>query len=475
MVCHRTINGHGSHFDVPPPLSHKTVCIPCREPQHSCAACSFIHNSFLKKIMLELRFIRENITLVKEKTAGRGQDTEKLDEFIKIDEERLNILSEVEALKNKRNTVSKQIAQLKQGSDAEKAQAEPLILDMREASGHIKVLDIRLSEIQEQLQKIVMSIPNLFDDSVPVGQDDTENIEVKQWGEKPEFSFTPKTHWEIGEQLNILNFETAAKLSGARFALLTGFASRLERALINFMLDLHTQKHGYEEVLPPFMVNSASMTATGQLPKFEEDLFKIHDWDLYLIPTAEVPLTNIYRDETIAEKELPIKFTAYTPCFRSEAGSYGRDTRGLIRQHQFDKVELVKFTTPEQSEAELESLLADAEEVLQLLGLHYRVVTLCTGDLGFSATKTYDIEVWLPGQETYREISSCSNFLDFQARRGAIRYRPEGQKKSKLVHTLNGSGLAVGRTLLAILENYQQEDGSITVPEILKPYFERRF
>jgi seryl-tRNA synthetase len=279
----------------------------------------------------------------------------------------------------------------------------------------------------------------------------------------------------VGENLKILDFERAAKLSGSRFALLTGFASRLSRALVNFMLDLHTQKHGYTEVLPPFLVNTPTMTATGQLPKFAEDLFKIDNWDLYLIPTAEVPVTNIHRDETLEEKELPIKYTAYTPCFRSEAGSHGRDTRGLIRQHQFEKVELVKFTTPETSMAELEELLGDAEEVLQLLGLHYRVVTLCSGDLGFSSTKTYDIEVWLPGQQTYREISSCSNFLDFQARRGAIRYRPDGQKKSKLVHTLNGSGLAVGRTLLAILETYQLEDGSVSVPEVLKPYFENRF
>ncbi len=425
--------------------------------------------------MLELRFIRENLELVKEKTARRGQDTTKLDDFASTDQRRLSILAEVEALKNQRNTVSKEISLLKQGSGQEAERAEVLIVEMRDANQRIKEMDAELSLIEENLQAIVMSIPNLCDDSVPVGQNDTDNLEIRVWGAKPDFTFTPRPHWEIGEQLGILDFERATKLAGARFALLKGFASRLERALINFMLDLHTQKHGYVEVLPPFMANSASLTATGQLPKFAEDLFKIQDWDLYLIPTAEVPVTNIHREETLEERDLPLYYTAYTPCFRSEAGSYGRDTRGLIRQHQFDKVELVKFTTPETSMQELEKLLNDAEEVLQLLGLPYRVVTLCTGDLGFSATKTYDIEVWLPGQNCYREISSCSNFLDFQARRGAIRYRPDGQKKSRLVHTLNGSGLAVGRTLLAILENYQQADGSVALPEILKPYFEKRF
>jgi seryl-tRNA synthetase len=398
-----------------------------------------------------------------------------IDDFAGTDQKRLALLTEVEGLKNKRNTVSDQIAVLKRGSDGDKQKAEPLILEMRETSQRIKELDTTLNNIEQSLQEIVMAIPNLCHDSVPVGQDDSNNIEIKKWGEKPTFSFPPKPHWELGEQQDIIDFERAAKISGARFALLKGFGSKLERALTNFMLDLHTQRHGYTEVLPPFLVNTPSMTATGQLPKFKEDLFKIEERDLYLIPTAEVPVTNIHRDETLSEKDLPIKYTAYTPCFRSEAGSHGRDTRGLIRQHQFDKVELVKFTTPETSEQELDNLLADAEAVLQLLGLHYRVVNLCTGDLGFSATKTLDIEVWLPGQDTYREISSCSNFLDFQARRGGIRYRPDGQKKSKLVHTLNGSGLAVGRTLLAILENYQQADGSIALPEVLLPYFETRF
>jgi seryl-tRNA synthetase len=425
--------------------------------------------------MLELRFIRENLDLVRKKTGKRGLPTDNVDEFATIDQQRLHLLQEVEGLKNTRNTASKEIAQLKKGSAEEKKQADHLIPEMRKTSDRIKELDQELGEVQTRLQDLVLSIPNLCSDDVPEGQDDSDNLEVRKWGEKPKFSFQAKPHWEIGEALKILDFERAAKLSGARFALLTGLASKLERTLTNFMLDLHTQKHGYQEVLPPFLVNSASLTATGQLPKFADDLFRIKDWDLYLIPTAEVPVTNIYRDETLDEKDLPIKLTAYTPCFRSEAGSYGRDTKGLIRQHQFDKVELVKFTTPETSAQELENLLADAEEVLQLLGLHYRVVTLCSGDLGFSATKTYDIEVWLPGQNTYREISSCSSFLDFQARRGGIRYRPTGEKKSKLVHTLNGSGLAVGRTLLAVLENYQQEDGSVAIPEVLAPYFEKRF
>jgi len=422
--------------------------------------------------MLELRFIRENIDLVKAKTAKRGMNIDILDRFMEVDKRRLAILGEVESLKNRRNTVSKEIAVFKK--DKDEGGAAPLIDEMKQVGIRIKQLDDELGGVHRELDEIVMSVPNLCDDSVPEGADDEDNIEIKRWGEKPEFSFTPKPHWEIGVDEGFLDFERAAKLSGARFALLSGFGARLERALINFMLDVQTTRHGYREILPPFLVNTPTMTATGQLPKFEEDLFKIKDWDLYLIPTAEVPVTNIHREETVEERQLPIKYTAFTPCFRSEAGSYGRDTRGLIRQHQFNKVELVKFTTPETSSDELESLLADAEEILQMLGLHYRVVTLCSGDLGFSATKTYDIEVWLPGQQAYREISSCSNFLDFQARRGSIRYRPEGEKKSRLVHTLNGSGLAVGRTLLAIVENYQREDGSVEIPEILTPYLESR-
>ncbi len=423
--------------------------------------------------MLELRFIRENIDLVREKCLHRGMTTDLVDTFATIDARRLELLGEVENLKNRRNTVSREIAPLKKAGEHDRAQ--PLIDEMREVSDRIKTLDRELAEVQEQLSEVVLSIPNLCDDSVPQGSDDSDNVEIRKWGEIPEFSFPPKPHWEIGEELGILDFETAARLAGARFSLLKGFGSRLSRALINFFLDLHTQKHGYTEVLPPFMVNSEAMQGTGQLPKFKEDLFKIEGWDLWLIPTAEVPVTNIHSGQTLAEADLPVKYTAYTPCFRSEAGSHGRDTRGLIRQHQFEKVELVKFTSPKTSMDELESLLADAEEVLQLLKLPYRVVTLCSGDLGFSSTKTYDIEVWLPGQNTYREISSCSNFLDFQARRAGIRYRPEGEKKSRLVHTLNGSGLAVGRTLLAILENYQQEDGTVELPEVLQPYFEDRF
>lgn len=425
--------------------------------------------------MLELRFIRENLQLVKEKCNLRGMDDELINKFTEIDQKRLAILAEVENLKNKRNVASKEIALLKQGSDEDKVAAEPRIIEMRETSQKIKSLDGDLAAIQEDLEKVVMAIPNLVQDDVPAGKTEDDNVEIKVWGEKPQFDFEPKPHYELGEEAGTIDFERAAKIAGARFSLLKGFTSRLDRALSNFMLDLHTQRHGYTEYVPPVLVNSASLTSTGQLPKFKEDLFAINDWDLYLIPTAEVPLTNIHRDETIAEQDLPLKYTACTPCFRSEAGSHGRDTRGLIRQHQFNKVELVKFTTPEQSSAELESLLAESEAVLQLLGLHYRVVTLCAGDTGFSSSKTYDIEVWLPGQQKYREISSCSNFQEFQARRGGLRYRPEGEKKSKLIHTLNGSGLAVGRTLLAVMENYQQADGSIKLPEVLEQYFVNKF
>ncbi len=423
--------------------------------------------------MLELRFIREHIDLVREKTVRRRLDPAIIDRFTETDSRRLALLGEVESLKNLRNTVSQEIAELKKTGAHD--QAEPLITKMREVSARIRELDNELAEVQARLNDIVMAIPNLCDDSVPEGDNDSDNLEIRKWGEIPEFTFTPRPHWEIGEELDILDFETSAKLAGARFAILKGFGSRLSRALVNFFLDLHTQKHGYTEILPPFLVNSKTMTGTGQLPKFADDLFRIQDWDLWLIPTAEVPVTNIHSGETLAEDDLPLKYTAYTPCFRSEAGSYGKDTRGLIRQHQFEKVELVKFTTPQTSAQELNALLADAEEVLQLLRLPYRVVQLCAGDLGFSAARTYDIEVWLPGQNAYREISSCSNYHDFQARRMGIRYRPASEKKSRLVHTLNGSGLAVGRTLLAIMENYQQEDGTVQLPEVLQPYFEKRF
>jgi seryl-tRNA synthetase len=422
--------------------------------------------------MLELRFIRENLDLILEKMHFRGLKTDKIEKFTEIDQKRRDTLSEVEGLRNRRKLVSQEIGRLKKNGE----NTDSLMAETRQVGERIKELEAGLQTIEDALQEIVMEIPNLASDSIPFGKDDGDNVEIRKWGEVPQFSFTPKSHFELGEEQDTIDFERAAKLSGARFALLKGFACRLERALINFMLDLHTQRHGYREVLPPFLVNTETMTATGQLPKFAEDLFKteVSGRDLWLIPTAEVPVTNIHRDETLAEKDLPIKYCAYTPCFRSEAGSYGKDTRGLIRQHQFDKVELVKFTTPENSEAELESLLADAEKVLQLLKLPYRVVILCSGDLGFSATKTYDIEVWMPAQNKYREISSCSNFLDFQARRGGIRYRPLEGNKSKLVHTINGSGLAVGRTLAAIFENFQQEDGTIGIPEILQPYFENR-
>jgi len=421
--------------------------------------------------MLEFRFIREQSEAVKENLSKRGLDPTMVDRFLAEDTHRLALLAENEELRNTRNTVSRDIAERKR----KKEDAGALIAAMKETSDRIKALDQKLARIQDTMDDLVMNMPNICHETVPYGKDDTENVEERRVGEIPAFAFTPKPHWEVGEKLGILDFARSAKLSGARFALLKGFASRLERALINFMLDLHTQKHGYQEVYPPFLVTAATMTATGQLPKFEEDLFKIKGRDLYLIPTAEVPVTNIHRDETLNEEDLPVKYVAFTPCFRSEAGSYGKDTRGLIRQHQFDKVELVKFTRPEDSALELDRLLADAEEVLQLLELPYRVVTLCSGDLGFSATKTYDIEVWMPAQDTYREISSCSSFTDFQARRGGIRYRPKDGRKSRLVHTINGSGLAVGRTLAAILENCQQQDGTVALPGILAPWFQDRF
>jgi len=383
-----------------------------------------------------------------------------------LDQQRREAIQEVESLKHERKLVSDQIAQLKKkGEDASN-----IISRMRQVSQRIKELDGKLGKVEDELHKSLLLIPNVPHESVPVGKDENDNPVVKRWGEISQFSFTPKQHWELGESLGILDFERAAKITGARFTLYWGLGARLERALINFMLDLHTTKHGYLEVLPPFMVNSASMTGTGQLPKFKEDLFKLEDWDYYLVPTAEVPVTNIFMNEILEEEDLPLCYTAYTPCFRSEAGSYGKDTRGLIRQHQFNKVELVKFTTPEHSYDELESLLLDAEEVLQKLELPYQVVTLCTGDLGFSAAKTYDIEVWIPGQQAFREISSCSNFGDFQARRANIRYRPKGKKKIAYPYTLNGSGLAVGRTLVAIIENWQQEDGSVVIPPALRDY-----
>jgi seryl-tRNA synthetase len=395
----------------------------------------------------------------------RGYDME-LQTILALDQQRREAIQEVESLKHERKVVSDQVAQMKKkGEDASQ-----IISRMRQVSQRIKELDGKLSEAEDEIHKSLLLIPNVPHESVPVGKDENDNPVVKRWGEISQFSFTPKPHWELGESLGILDFERAAKITGARFTLYWGLGARLERALINFMLDLHTTKHGYVELLPPFLVNSLAMTGTGQLPKFKEDLFKLEDWDYYLVPTAEVPVTNIFMNEILEEEDLPLLYTAYTPCFRSEAGSYGKDTRGLIRQHQFNKVEMVKFTTPEQSYDELESLLLDAEEVLQKLELPYRVVTLCTGDLGFSAAKTYDIEVWIPGQQAFREISSCSNFGDFQARRANIRYRPKDKKKIAYPYTLNGSGLAVGRTLVAIIENWQQEDGSVVIPPALRNY-----
>ena len=417
--------------------------------------------------MLDLAFVRGSLPLIEEKLRQRGLDpAETLKDFHALDGERRRLIAEFETLKAQRNRASEEIAKLKkEGKDA-----GPQMAQTKELRARSDELEKQAAEKEEQLRGMLARVPNLPHASVPIGQTAEQNQEVRRWGVPPKLDFTPKPHWELGEQLGVLDMERAAKISGARFAVYWDMGAKLERALVNFMLDLHTREHGYTEVLPPFMVNSASMYGTGQLPKFASDLFKCEGHDLWLVPTAEVPLTNLYRDETIEASRLPLSITAYTPCFRSEAGSYGKDVRGIIRQHQFQKVELVKFARPENSYDELEKLTHDAETVLQKLGLHYRVMALCTGDLGFSSAKTYDLEVWLPGQELFREISSCSNFEAFQARRANIRYKPEGGKKTEFVHTLNGSGLAIGRTWLAILENYQQADGSVTIPEALRPY-----
>ena len=415
--------------------------------------------------MLDIKYLRGNIDFVVGKMRERGQELN-LERFIALDAKRRDIIQEVEGLRSERNTVSKEIGERKKN----RQDATEIIARMGEVSNRIKELDEELKKTDEELQAIVMTIPNVPHASVVCGKGAEDNPVVRVWGEKPAFPFSPRPHWEIGEALNILDFTRGAKITGARFTLYRGLGARLERALINFMLDLHTGEHGYTEVLTPFMVNRESMTGTGQLPKFEEDLFRVDKVDYYLIPTAEVPVTNIHREEILSEKELPICYVAYSPCFRAEAGSYGKDTRGLIRQHQFNKVELVKFTTPEVSYGELEKLTLNAEEVLKRLKIPYRVVSLCSADLGFSSAKTYDLEAWLPGQDAYREISSCSNFEEFQARRASIRFRREESGKVEFVHTMNGSALAVGRTLVAILENYQQADGSVTIPEALRPY-----
>jgi seryl-tRNA synthetase len=417
--------------------------------------------------MLEIKFIRENSDLVGKALKARGNDLD-LESLLEVDSQRRKLLQEVEDLRNLRNRVSEEIGRQKKA----KKDAEKLIAQMKQVASRIKELDNLLGEKEASLNEYLFSMPNIPHPSVPVGKDKTENPVIRTWGDILGFEFKPAPHWEIGERLDILDFERAAKIAGARFAVYRGLGAKLERALINFMLDLHQDLHGYTEILPPFIVNEKSLLGTGQLPKFADDLFKLENRNYYLIPTAEVPITNLHRDEILNEEMLPIYYMAYTPCFRSEAGSYGKDTRGIVRQHQFNKVELVKFCQPEHSYTELESLLLDAEEVLQKLNLPYRTIELCTGDLGFSASKTYDIEVWLPGQNRFCEISSCSNFEAFQARRANIRYRPKGQTKTCLLHTLNGSGLAVGRTFAAILENYQQKDGSVLVPEALIKYMQ---
>lgn len=432
--------------------------------------------------MLDIKFVRENIESVKKAMRDRGYlvydgtdipvDAEEkttgalnFHQFIETEKERKRILQEAEGLRNKRNVVSNEISNLKK----KKQDTTHLINEMKLVSDKIKSLDEQMRDLEDKTRNFLLNIPNIQHSSVPVGKDDSDNVEHRRWGEPKQFDFEPLNHWDLGEMLEIIDFERASKIAGSRFALMKGQGARLERALMNFMLDFNTSK-GYKEVFPPIIVNKESMIGTGQLPKFEMDLFRIDDPLLYLIPTAEVPLTNIHRDEILNEKDLPLYYTAYTPCFRREAGSYGKDVRGLIRQHQFNKVELVKFVKPEDSYNELELLTKDAEDILQKLELPYRVVELCTGDLGFAASKTYDLEAWLPGQQRYREISSCSNFTDFQARRAHIRFKREGKKGTEFIHTLNGSGLAIGRTLVAILENYQQKDGSVVVPEVLRPY-----
>ncbi len=415
--------------------------------------------------MLDVKLLREDLATTKERMATRGTAID-WDEFMSLDRERRGALANIERLKEKKNRLSAEIGKLKKSGGG----AAALMKEVEEVSEAIRSGEGPLAEIEGRFETFMLTLPNLPAPGVTVGKSSEDNKEIRRWGEQQKFDFPAKNHWDIGEELGILDFARAAKMAGARFALSKGAGARLERGLINFMLDLHTQEHQYKEVLPPFLVNRSAMTGTGQLPKFEEDAFRIADPELFLIPTAEVPVTNMHREETLEREQLPLRYVAYTPCFRREAGSHGQDVRGLIRQHQFNKVELVKFTEPDFSYDELEKLVADAEEVLRRLNLPYRVVELCTGDLGFAAAKTYDLEVWLPGQAAYREISSCSNFEDFQARRAQIRYRKEKKGKPIFVHTLNGSGLAVGRTLVAVLENYQQKDGSVLIPDVLRSY-----
>jgi seryl-tRNA synthetase len=417
--------------------------------------------------MLDLNFVRDNLPVVEEKLRQRGMDpAQVLKDFLQVDTQRRHAITEAETMKAQRNRASEEIARLKKSGQDATAQ----ISETKDLREQIQQREKAAEEFEASLQNILTGIPNLPHESVPPGKTPEDNVEVRRWGTPPKFDFTPKSHWALGEELGVLDLERATKLSGARFAVYWDLGARLERALANFMLDLHTREHGYTEVLPPYLVNSESMYGTGNLPKFGADLFRVPhgEKDLWLIPTAEVPVTNLYRDEVLDASRLPISLTAHTSCFRSEAGSYGKDVRGIIRQHQFQKVELVKFARPDTSYEQLEKLTHDAEEVLQKLGLHYRVVALSAGDMGFSSAKTYDIEVWLPGQQLFREISSCSNFESFQARRANIRYRPEGKNKTELVHTLNGSGLAVGRTWVAIVENFQQADGSVLIPEVLQ-------
>ena len=419
--------------------------------------------------MLDLAFVRNHLPLVEEKLRQRGMDPATvLKDFHAIDGQRRTAITDAETMKARRNKLTEEFQQLRKAQQDTAANLQ----EQKDLKAKGEMAEKLAADYDAQLRDILTGIPNLPSDNVPVGKDAEGNVEVRRWGTPPQFDFAPKPHWELGESLGILDLERAAKITGARFAVYWGLGAKLERALMNFMLDLHTREHGYTEVFPPLLVNAESLYGTGNLPKFEADLFKVphNDKNLYLIPTAEVPVTNLYRDETLEGARLPISLTAFTPCFRSEAGSYGKDVRGIIRQHQFQKVELVKFTKAEQSYEEHDKLTANAEQVLQKLGLHYRTVVLCTGDMGFSSAKTYDIEVWLPGQGLYREISSCSNFEAFQARRANIRYRPEGARKSEFVHTLNGSGLAIGRTWVAIVENYQQADGSVVIPEALRGY-----